>query len=436
MKIFPAEMHYLIDKMTGLAGEAFGVIKPKDTSELVEALKYAKEHQLNIIVVGANTGLSGGTLPRKRDLIIDLSGWKTILDFDEATRTLSVEAGVTLNQIYDFVEQKGYFYPPDPGAKDATIGGNIATNAGGMRAVKYGVTRDYVKALEVVLIDGTIVTLGSLNQKDSSNYDLKDLLIGSEGTLGIITKAWLKVVEKPAESSSLIASFSEITTAINSVSRILNAGVLPASIEFFENNGLKFAEEYNQRTLSIPDDAAYLLLTLDGDKEDILQAAGAVEEVLSNATSLSRLSSAEATAAWRLRDDIAAAVQAKTIAEPVDIVVPISQISQTLAFLKQKASELKLEIVTFGHAGDGNIHALILRGALSDVHWEQLIVQYLDEMYQFINQIGGLASAEHGIGLMKRPYYLKYLDDNLHQLYQRIKVAFDPEGRLNPGKKI
>ena len=436
MEIIEATAEYLVDNMTGLTGSAYGVVKPTDLAELVDALTFAKAQQIGVIVIGANTGLSGATLPEHDELLIDLSGWNKILDLDEATGSLTVEAGVTLNQIYDYVEARGYFYPPDPGAKQATIGGNISTNAGGMRAVKYGVTRDFVKALQVVLIDGTVLELGSINQKDSTNYDLKDLIIGSEGTLAIITRATLKVIAQPQVSQSILISFDNLDLAIENVAAILKTGVRPASVEFFEREGLKYAEIYSNQQLFIEDGEAFILLTLDGNLEQVGQEKVLVKNILKNSRTQVDLSEQQAKIAWQLRDNLAAGVQAQTIAEPVDIVVPTSKITETVKYLKAIAEAEKLEIVTFGHAGDGNIHALILKKSLSDQLWQKSLSNYLEKMYHYVNQVGGLASAEHGIGTLKRPYFIKHLDPNLYSLYQKIKFAFDPEGRLNAGKKI
>lgn len=436
MKIIEASSEYLIDQMTGIKGSAHGVVKPENLDELIKALEYATDKQLSVIVIGANTGLSGATVPQNGELLIDLSGWQKIIDFDESTLSLTVEAGVTLNQIYDFVESKGYFYPPDPGAKEATIAGNIATNAGGMRAVKYGVTRDYVKALQVVLIDGTVLELGSINQKDSTNYDLKDLLIGSEGTLGIITQATLKVVAKPEAKISILASFATLALAIENVDAILKSGIHPASVEFFEGGGLKYSEKFSELMLPIDYAPAYLLLTLDGLSEIVEKEQKAILKVINNAECVKILNRDESTISWQLRDNLAAGVQDVTIAEPIDIVVPTNRIIDAVGYLNLLGKEFALDVVTFGHAGDGNIHALILKGNLSDEFWNDKLAQYLEKMYQFIAEIGGLASAEHGIGLLKRSYFLKHLDTNLHEMYKRIKVAFDPENRLNPGKKI
>ncbi|MBS7576805.1 MULTISPECIES: FAD-binding oxidoreductase [unclassified Enterococcus] len=436
MEIIEATSDYLVDNMTGLTGSAYGVVKPLSMEELVEALRFAEAQKIGVIVIGANTGLSGATLPENGELLIDLSGWNKIIALDEATGSLTVEAGVTLNQIYDYVEAKGYFYPPDPGAKQATIGGNISTNAGGMRAVKYGVTRDYVKALQVVLIDGTILELGSINQKDSTNYDLKDLIIGSEGTLAIITKATLKVIARPQVSQSILISFDNLDLAIENVAAILKSGVRPASVEFFEREGLKYSEIYSAQQLFIEDGAAFILLTIDGNLEQVEREKEKISSVVNSFREQIELDEAQTIIAWQLRDNLAAGVQAETIAEPVDIVVPTSKITETVKYLKALAKETSLEIVTFGHAGDGNIHALILKKQLSAQLWEASLTNYLEKMYQFVNQIGGLASAEHGIGTLKRPYFIKHLDPNLYALYQRIKFAFDPEGRLNAGKKI
>ena len=262
---------YLFDEYVGHAKSVYGVALPKTKAEVVALVKFANQENLSIIARGAGTGLSGATAPVQNELIIDLHLMNQIIDLDLETMTLTVEPGVLLHEIQEYVESNGFFYPPDPGSKNSSIGGNIATNAGGMRAVKYGVTRDYVRQLDVVLATGEELTLGSVNIKNSSGYDLKDLFIGSEGTLGITTQIKLKVIPLPKARLSLVLAFPTLKESTDAVLTILQNGVDPTALEFFERETIQLSEKENGVLFPSQLGESYLLMTLDGDNMEVIQ---------------------------------------------------------------------------------------------------------------------------------------------------------------------
>lgn len=430
---------YLFDEYVGHAKSVYGVALPKTKAEVIALVKFAIQENLAIIARGAGTGLSGATAPVQNELIIDLHLMNQIIDFDLETLTLTVEPGVLLHEIQEYVESKGFFYPPDPGSKNSSIGGNIATNAGGMRAVKYGVTRDYVRQLEVVLATGEELTLGSVNIKNSSGYDLKDLFIGSEGTLGITTQIKLKVIPLPKASLSLIVAFPTLKESTDAVLTILQNGVDPTALEFFERETIHLSEKENGVLFPSQKGESYLLITLDGDNMDVIhnrvhllkksiQPHNALELVVLDTPELEKT-------AWALRDSLLTAVVNYTEQVTMDETVPINQLSTLYQYTKQLEAESGLSMISFGHAGDGNLHTCVARGTITDQQeWESIRDDVLTKMYAKIKELGGLPSAEHGIGLIKKPYLAKMTDPNYLAYMRKIKQVFDPQGRLNPTK--
>lgn len=416
-----------------------GIVFPINTGEVVELMAYAKERSLSVIARGADSGLTGATTPMDKELIVDFSRMNKILDFDLDTLTLTVEPGVTLGEVQDYVKERGFFYPPDPASKFSTIGGNIATNAGGMRAVKYGTTRDYIRKMEVVLISGEVLELGSLSIKNSSGFDLKDLFIGSEGTLGMTTKIFLKIIPLPTHSQSVVAAFPTLTAASNAVISIIKAGLDITAVEIFEKSAISLSEQSLKLPFPSQKGTAYLLMTFDGmDASTIdfniskLHPAAAyhnVEEILI-------LDEEQTRTAWKLRDNILLAVMEISEQEPLDLSVPINHISSLYDYTKHLESKSGLQFVSFGHAGDGNIHACILRGDLSQEEWDSKKHTVLTDLYAYVKSLGGLPSAEHGIGIAKKPYFEQMMDSAYLEYLKRVKLAFDPENRLNPGKLV
>ena len=359
-----------------------------------------------------------------------------IISLDEETMTLTVEPGVLLKDIQAYVEEKGYFYPPDPGAKLSSIGGNVATNAGGMRAVKYGTTRDYVRSIDVVLPTGEAVTLGSLNIKDSSGYNLKDLFIGSEGTLGIITQVQLKLLPQPKYKQSLLIAFESLSRATKGVLILLQAGIQPAALELFEESTIKHSEKMLKEQLPSQIGNTYILMTLDDDTKTSLDSRtqkviGLMEnEALESVI----LTPEQEKITWKLRDHIILALTQVTECEALDIEVPINKFAETIKFTKTLETKHGISVVNFGHVGDGNIHTILLKEDLADEIWEEKRAKFLDDLYEKVAAVGGLPSAEHVIGVQKKHHFLKMKDPVEVNLMRKIKKAIDPDNRLNPGK--
>lgn len=420
---------------------AHALVKVINEDEIIALVKYAHEKNLGIITLGANTGLSGATHITGQELLIDVSLMNKIHGLDESTMTLTLEPGVTLEEIQHYVEDKHFFYPPDPGSKNSSIGGNVATNAGGMRAVKYGVTRYYVRAIDVILADGTKMSLGSLNLKDSSGYDIKDLFIGSEGTLGITTLIKLKVIPMPKYKKSYIAAFENLLKANESVATLLHRGIDPTAVEFFERDMIHMAEKETGLMLPTNKGQSFLLFTLDGDStEHIDQRAKLLKQAVTEheAVDFLELSSGQQeTDVWHLRDSLLKAVVSYSEQVTMDETVPLNEIASIYQYTKELEQEYGVKLMSFGHAGDGNLHTCIIRGDIkSDSEWHTKREAILDKLYQRIHDLGGLPSAEHGIGLIKQDHFYQVMDPVYLDFIKKIKQVFDPKGIMNPHKVI
>lgn len=430
------EKKYLSDNLGRRAGTAKALVFPVSTEEVSGILRYANHHGIPVTPRGTGTNLVGSTVPKGDGIVLDFSKMNHILEVDEETFTATVEPGVILSDFQSYVEERGLFYPPDPGEKKATIGGNISTNAGGMRAVKYGVTRDYVMGLEVVLADGTILNLGSKNRKDTSGLDLKELIIGSEGTLAVITKCILKLIPKPEENISVLVGFGSLKSGIESVGKVIKADINPTAIEFIERKVAQLGEEY--LGLEFPDKsaAAYLLLTFDGSREQIDANIERLKKVAADNGAISVLplyNKEESANTWQIRGAFVKAVEAASEQEPLDIVVPINRIDTFVNFINRLEEESKMRMISFGHAGDGNVHLCLVRGGRSDKQWKEELDKNLNIIYHKAYELGGLASGEHGIGLSKQKYLLKESNPQNLLLMNSIKNTFDSRHILNDG---
>lgn len=429
------EEKYLSDNLGRKKGTAAVLVFPVSTEEVSNILRYAYEQNIPVTPRGAGTNLVGSTVPHGNGIVLDFSRMNRILELDKENFTATVEPGVVLEDFQKYVEQQGLFYPPDPGEKKATIGGNISTNAGGMRAVKYGVTRDYVMGLELVLADGTILTTGGKNRKDTSGLDLKEIVIGSEGTLAVITKCILKLIPKPEESLSVLVSFESLKSGIESVRSILNANMNPTAVEFIERKVVKLGEDFLKLSFPEPSATAYLLLTFDGRAEEIEAGVKRLKDILKEKViSVIELSDKKLAAdVWKIRGVLVKAVEAVSEQEPLDIVVPINQIDTFVNFVNKLEKESGMRMISFGHAGDGNVHLCVVRGDRSDAAWEHELSENLSRLYEKANELGGLISGEHGIGLSKRSFFFQETDEANLQLMNGIKNAFDKKHILNDG---
>ena len=429
---------YYSDHLGHIKVKPAAVVMVVSTDEVSKVLGFANTHHIPVVPRGTGTGLTGGTVPTEDSIVIDLTRLNHIQHLDKETMTLTVEAGVLLEEVQAFAESNGLFYPPDPGEKASTIGGNISTNAGGMRAVKYGVTRDYVRSIEVVLANGDIVELGSKNIKDSTGLDLKDLLIGSEGTLGIITRAKLKLIPKPKVARSVLVPFESLEEGIDTVLDIKALGVDVAAVEFVPKEAISLSEQYLKLEFPTHRGNAYLILTFDGDTSNYVKDNyEKVRELCyqHNALDFLVLEDEESfSRTWQIRGAIVKAVESVSVQEPIDIVVPINRSAEFVKYTIEISNRYQVAIQSFGHAGDGNVHLCIIKGTLNEEEWQEKLHLLLEELYQKAAELGGLPSGEHGIGLTKLKYYLKHANGVQIALMRNLKRAFDANEILNPNK--
>lgn len=430
---------YSHDELGGIENYPEVLVFPKTTAEVSQIAKYAYEHDIPIVARGSGTGLVGAAVAVKGGIMLCTTKMNSILELDTENLTVTVEPGVLLMELAEFVEANGFLYPPDPGEKSATIGGNISTNAGGMRAVKYGVTRDYVRALEVVLPNGEILNLGGKVVKNSSGYSLMNLIIGSEGTLGIITKAILKLLPKPEKSVSLLIPFDSMDDALDCVPLIAKTNADPTAIEYMSKDTILFSENYLSKKFPDTSHDAYLLLTFDGSNSqameeryshiaDICIAHGAADAYFIDTDERKK-------SVWSARGAFLEAIKASTDEmDECDVVVPRNKIAEFIKFTHKISKEIDIRIPSFGHAGDGNLHIYICRDGLADEVWKEKLNLAFDKMYDKAAQLGGQVSGEHGIGFAKKVYLKNSLGDTQIDLMRQIKAVFDPKNLLNPHK--
>lgn len=428
---------YLSDALGRCKGTADALAFPLTAQEVSSILHYAHANQIPVTPRGAGTNLVGSTVPAKGGIILDLSRMNRVLELDADTMTLTVEPGMLLQDVQAYVEDKGFFYPPDPGEKASSIGGNISTNAGGMRAVKYGVTRDYVRGLEVVLADGTILQIGGKQVKDASGLPLKHLLIGSEGTLAVITKCVLRLLPKPETSVSVLVPYSDLNTGIRGVLTILRANANPTAVEFMERKVVALGENFSGVRYPRPDAGSYILLTFDGHQSEVEANTERVRAIALKNGALDYIVLADATQAadiWKVRGALVKAVEAVSEQEPVDIVVPISHTADFTHFINKLENSSGMQMISFGHAGDGNVHLCVVRGNRDEDAWQRELRENMDAAYAEAYRLGGVASGEHGIGLAKRRYFLRETATENLAVMNAIKDALDPLHILNDQK--
>lgn len=430
---------YCHDELGGTHSQPEAVIKVKSVQEVSSLLSYANSKLIPVTTRGSGTGLVGAAVAVKGGVVLDISPMNRILELDEDNLTVTCEPGVLLMELAAFADENGYMYPPDPGEKTATIGGNISTNAGGMRAVKYGVTRDYVRGLTVVLADGRILELGGKVVKNSSGYDLKDIVIGSEGTLCVITKVILKLIPKPKKIVSLLIPFPTLSAAIRAVPQIVRFGASPTAIEFMEREVISDAETYLGR--KFPDTAAdaYLLIKFDGaDAEEVERSYEGIAELCLEVGAADVLISdteEREDSIWKSRGAFLEAIKNSTSdMDEVDVVVPRGSVGELVEFINELQQNAGIRIKCFGHAGDGNLHAYILKDELSQDEWEVRMRSAMDEIYSKAKQLNGQVSGEHGIGYAKKDYLARSLDTAAIELMRGIKKVFDPNYIMNPNK--
>jgi len=413
------------------------VLLPGSTEEVSEIVKLARDSGTPLVGRGSGTGLSGGSVPVGGCWVLCLLRLNRIHELDAANLTLLADAGVITAEINKRLAAEGLFYPPDPSSqKISTIGGNVANNSGGLRGLKYGVTRDYVMGMEVVLANGEVVWLGNKCVKDVAGYSLKDLFVGSEGTLGIITKVLLKLLPVPQTRRTLTATFDRLEGAAETVSAIIAEKIIPCTLEFLDRKTLQCVEDYAH--VGLPTEAeSFLLMETDGAEavveaeaarmRAIAEQKGALDvKVAGDALEADRLAAARRTAFSAL-----ARIKPTTILE--DVTVPRSELAGMVRFIQQVADELGIEVANFGHMGDGNLHPTFLTNETDKREMER-VEEAMERIFRRTTELGGSITGEHGVGLAKKPYLQGQFRDYSYELLKQVKRTLDPEGILNPGK--
>lgn len=416
------------------------VVKPRDSSEISALLRLCTRHSIPVTPRGGGTGLSGGALPVHGGLLISIERLNSIIEIDERNLQATVEAGVITEVFMNAAAEKGLYYPIDPSSKGSSfLGGNIAHCSGGPRVVKYGSIREYVLNMEVVLPTGEVIWTGANTLKNSSGYNLTQLLIGSEGTLGIVTKIVVKLIPQPAKDVLMLASFPSNEQACLAVSAIFRAGVIPSALEFMERRGVEWVIMYDQIPFDLKDNAdAFLLVELDGTSLDelfaesekvntVLEAHGCTEVLFAD-------SSAQKEDLWRIRRVLPLSVKSNSVYKEEDTVVPRAELAALIKGIKETGRKYGFESVCYGHAGDGNLHVNIIKAGMSDEDWNNKLKQGIREIFELTVSLGGTLSGEHGIGLVQKEFMsIKYSEVHIN-LMRGIKKLFDPAGILNPGK--
>jgi len=417
------------------------VLKPETVNEISLIMAYCHEHAIPVTPAGARTGLSGGALAIKGGVLLSMERFNKILQIDEKNHQVITEPGVITQVLQDAVKEKGLFYPPDPASKGSCfIGGNISENSGGPKAVKYGVTKDYVLNLEVVLPTGEIIWTGANVLKNATGYNLTQLIVGSEGTLAVVTKIVLKLIPHPTHDLLMLVPFYDAQKACEAVAAIFQAGITPSGLEFMERDALTWTQAFtNDFSLHVADNhAAHLLIEVDGfDPEQLMLDCEKIMTVLENFETdeiLFAETAAQKQGLWSLRRKVGEAVKSQSIYKEEDTVVPRFALPDLLFHVKRIGKEFGFHSVCYGHAGDGNLHINIIKGDMDDEKWNTELTSAIRELFGEVIKLGGTISGEHGIGLVQKPYMDIAFPEVSLNLMRQIKTVFDPKGILNPGK--
>ncbi|MGI6093500.1 MAG: FAD-binding protein [Veillonellaceae bacterium] len=418
------------------------VVKPENTQQVSAIMKWANDHLVPVIPRGGGTGLAAGAVALTGGIVLSLEKMNKILEIDDHNLFMVLEPGISTGEVQRAAKERGLFYAGDPcSAESSFIGGNVATNAGGNRAVKYGTTSRHVYGLEVVLPNGEIVTFGGKNVKDVSGYDVIHLLVGSEGTLGVITKIWLKLMPLPKYVATLLVPFKEMQEAINVVPKIMTAGIIPTCLEFMDSESIKASEIYLNKKLPYSDAGAYIICQVDGTTEQQVESEYEIigKICLDNAALEVFVSDnmASEERIWKARKAYAEALR---MISPVycmeDIVVPVSNIPKALEEIDKVAKKYNCRIPSAGHAGDGNIHCTLLREDRDEDAWHELKDAVLAEIYAAVYALEGSLTGEHGVGAKRVEAQAKHMDPAAMAVLRSVKNAFDPNNIMNPGKVL
>ena len=417
------------------------VVKPASAQEISAILKVANQYQIPVTAIGGQTGLSGGALSIHQGIGLAMERFNKIIAIDEQNLQVTVEPAVITQVLREAVAEKDLFYPPDPSSQGSCwIGGNVAENAGGARAVKYGVTKDYVLNLEVVLANGDIIWTGANTLKNSTGYNLTQLMVGSEGTLGIITKIVIKLLPQNTHNVLMLVPFYDAKQACEAVSAIFRAGITPSALEFMERDAidwtLKFVANLNFEVK--PEIQAHLLIEVDGNYPEVLfQEAEKIMTVVEQFQIDEVLfadTEDQKNALWKMRRSVAEAVKANSIYKEEDTVVPRYELPKLLEGIKTIGNKYGFQSVCYGHAGDGNLHVNIIKGTMTDHHWTTEVTKGIREIFELTVALNGTLSGEHGIGYVQKNYMDIAFNQTQLQLMKGIKQLFDPNNILNPGK--
>lgn len=416
------------------------VVKPLDTEAVSALLKVCNAHHVPVTPRGGGTGLSGAALPIYGGVLLSMEKFKKIIDIDTDNLQATVEPGVITQEFMDAVGAQGLLYPVDPSSKGSCfIGGNVAHGSGGPRVVKYGTIREYILNLEVVLPDGEVIWTGANTLKYASGYNLTQLMIGSEGTLGVVTKIVTKLIPVSGHNVLMLASFAENEAACAAVSAIFRGGMTPSALEFMERKGVEWVIKYDNINFDLKDGInAFLMIEFDGDDMDTIfrdcEKANAVLEAHGCLDVLFADTAAQKEDLWRMRRTMAESVKSNSVYKEEDTVVPRATLPKLINGIKEIGSRYGFESVCYGHAGDGNLHINIIKGAMSDADWKDKLKDGIREIFQLTSDLGGTISGEHGIGLVQKEFMsIKYSEIHLN-LMRGIKQVFDPNSILNPGK--
>jgi glycolate oxidase len=416
------------------------VVKPNDTAAVATLMKLCNAHLVPVTPRGGGTGLSGGALPVFGGVLLSMERFKSVISIDTENLQATVEPGVITEEFINAVGVEGLLYPVDPSSKGSCfIGGNVAHGSGGPRVVKYGTIREYILNLEIVLPSGDIIWTGANTLKYASGYNLTQLMIGSEGTLAVVTKIVTKLIPKSRHSVLMLGSFLENEQACAAVSAIFRAGVTPSALEFMERKGVEWVVKYDDIKFDLKDGVnAYLMIEFDGDDMDSIfkdcEKVNAVLEEYGCTDVLFADTAAQKEELWRMRRTMAESVKSNSVYKEEDTVVPRAALPKLINGIKEIGSRYGFESVCYGHAGDGNLHINIIKAGMSDEDWKNKLRDGIAELFQLTADLGGTISGEHGIGLVQKEFMsIKYSELHLN-LMRNIKKVFDPNGILNPGK--
>lgn len=414
------------------------VMKPKDKTEVAEVLKLANQETIPVTPRGGGTGLSGGAVPIYGGILLSMERMNKILEIDEDNFVAVVESGVTLAELYQAVEDRGLYYPVYPEEDNATIGGNVATNAGGMKAVKYGVTRNYIMGLEAVLPNGTAIETGGKYVKCSTGYDLTQLLVGSEGTLAVVTRIILKLIKRPKNRCYLIPTFHNLEDAIATVPKILKEGIVPAAIEFMLDTTMRLCQNYTGIELPIPEAESYLIVIVESDSEaELKNLTERVSAVCLNNGAFDVFivdTEKDMKKVSEVRAKLHFAVKELGIVDTGDAVVPRSKIPELMKKLAEISAKHGVIVSGSGHAGDGNVHIGIVGMGVTEEEFKKILPEVFKDIFEQSVSLGGTISGEHGIGIAKKKYVPIAIKEEQLELMRKLKKVFDPSYILNPGK--